>query len=404
MTAPTLTRAESRLARAIIVLGVILVATGMRPALTSVGPVLDRIGLDTGLSGASLGLLAAVPLLAFAAVSPLVHRVSLRWGIDATLLAALILLTAGIGLRSVAGPVWLWGGTMIIGTAIAVINVLLPAVVKRDFPGHVSRMTASYSAVMNGAAAVASGLSVPLADLLPAGWRTALIIWAAPALIAAIAWLLRLRLTRARSDAGVVAALPEPPRGGTMWRSVLAWQVTLAMGLQSTIFYILATWLPSILTDRGLSPAAAGLHLLILQVAGMIASFTIGSTLSRWRDQRAIGVLLGVGMIIAALGLLLVPALALLWVIIAGMSSGTSIMLALSLIGLRTRTAGQTTRLSGMAQSIGYLLAACGPVTAGWLHTTTGDWPAVLILVVVLAAGHGTAGYLAGRNRYTHPA
>lgn len=387
----------------IIVLGVILVATGMRPALTSVGPVLDRIGLDTELSGASLGLLAAVPLLAFAAVSPLVHRLSLRWGIDTTLLAALILLTAGIGLRSVAGPAWLWGGTMIIGTAIAVINVLLPAVVKRDFPGHVSRMTASYSAVMNGAAAVASGLSVPLADLLPAGWRTALIIWAAPALIAAIAWLLRLRVTRERHD--LAAAVAEPaPRGGTMWRSGLAWQVTLVMGLQSTIFYILATWLPSILTDRGMTPAEAGLHLLILQVAGMIASFTIGSTLSRWRDQRAVGVLLGVGMIIAALGLLLVPDLALLWVIIAGMSSGTSIMLALSLIGLRTRTASQTTRLSGMAQSVGYLLAACGPVTAGWLHSATADWPAVLILVALLAAGHGTAGYLAGRHRYTHPA
>ncbi|WP_152365888.1 CynX/NimT family MFS transporter [Microlunatus speluncae] len=402
---PTLTRSESRLARVIIVLGVVLIATSMRPALTSVGPVLDRIGLDTGLPATGLGLLAAVPLLAFAAISPLVHQVAVRWGIDRTLLFALLLLAVGVGTRSIAGPVWLWAGTMIIGTAIAVINVLLPAVVKRDFPGQVPRMTASYSAVMNGSAAVASGLSVPLADLLPADWRGALVVWSGPALIAAIAWLLRIRVLRHRASAGpgvpVVAPRPVDPER-TMWRSALAWQVTLTMGLQSTIFYILVTWLPTIEVDRGLPPALAGLHLLIMQVAGMVAGWTIGSTLSRWRDQRAVGVLLGAGMIIAMIGILVAPAVILLWVIIAGMCSGSSIMLALTVIGLRTRTAAQTTRLSGMAQSVGYLMAAGGPIAGGWLHTVTGDWQAVLILIIVLAAGHGTAGYLAGRNRHTH--
>lgn len=389
----------------IIVLGVVLVATSMRPALTSVGPVLDRIGLDTGLPATGLGLLAAVPLLAFAAISPLVHRVTVRWGIDRTLLTALLLLAAGVGLRSVAGPVWLWGGTMIIGTAIAVINVLLPAVVKRDFPGHVPRITASYSAVMNGTAAVASGVSVPLAELLPADWRGALVIWSGPALIAAIAWLLRMRTLRRRAAReSATVAVPPSPVGPerTMWRSALAWQVTLTMGLQSTIFYILATWLPSIEVGHGLPPAVAGLHLLILQLAGMVTAWTLGSTLSRWRDQRAIGVSLAAGMIIAMAGILLAPAAMVLWVIIAGMCSGSSIMMALTLIGLRTRSATQTTRLSGMAQSVGYLMAAGGPIAAGWLHTRTGDWPPVLVLIIVLAAGHGIFGYLAGRDRHTH--
>lgn len=401
-----LTRSESHLARLIVVLGVVLVATGMRPALTSVGPVLDRIGLDTGLSAPGLGLLAAVPLLAFAAISPVVHGVTLRWGIDRTLLIALVLLAVGVGLRSIAGPVWLWGGTMIIGTAIAVINVLLPAVVKRDFAGQVPRITATYSAVMTGTAAIASGVSVPLAELLPGDWRGALVIWSGPALIAAIAWLLRTRALRrraAREDPSLVVPPPVVGPERTMWRSALAWQVTLTMGLQSTIFYILVTWLPSIETDQGLPPAEAGLHLLILQVAGMVAGWTIGTTLSRWRDQRAVGVIIAVGMIIAMIGILLGPAAMVLWVIIAGMCSGSSIMLALTLIGLRTRTATQTTRLSGMAQSVGYLMAAGGPIAAGWLHSRTGDWPPVLVLIIVLAAGHGVAGYLAGRTRHTHP-
>ena len=388
----------------IIVLGVVLVATSMRPALTSVGPVLDRIGLDTGLPATGLGLLAAVPLLAFAAVSPLVHRVTVRWGIDRTLLTALVLLAAGVGLRSIAGPVWLWGGTMIIGTAIAVINVLLPAVVKRDFPGQVPRITASYSAVMNGTAAIASGVSVPLAELLPADWRGALVIWSGPALIAAIAWLLRMRTLRRRTALEPAVDVPPPPVGPerTMWRSALAWQVTLTMGLQSTIFYILVTWLPSIEASHGLPPTVAGLHLLILQVAGMVAGWTIGSTLSRWRDQRAIGVIIAAGMIIAMVGILVAPAAMVLWVILAGMCSGSSIMLVLTLIGLRTRTATQTTRLSGMAQSVGYLMAAGGPIAGGWLHSLTGDWPPVLVLIIVLATGHGIAGYLAGRDRHTH--
>ncbi len=400
-----LTPTESRLARVIIVLGVVLVAASMRTPLTAVGPVLSRIGLDSGLSATGLGLLAAVPLLAFAAISPLVHRVSVRWGIDRTLFAALILLAAGVGSRSVAGPVWLWGGTLIIGTAIAVINVLLPAVVKRDFPGQVPRLTAGYTAIMNATAAIAAGVSVPLAELLPADWRGALVVWSGPALIAAIAWLLRIRAVR-RRDArrpAPVEVLPQPigPER-IMWRSALAWQVTLAMGLQSTIFYLLVTWLPSIEVDLGLPPAVAGLHLLIMQVAGMAAGWTIGSTLARWRDQRAVGVIIAGGMIIAMVGILVAPGVIVLWVIIAGMCSGSSIMLALTLIGLRTRTAAQTTRLSGMAQSVGYLIAAGGPVAGGWLHGLTGDWSAVLGLIIALSAGHGIAGYLAGRNRHTH--
>jgi CP family cyanate transporter-like MFS transporter len=260
---------------------------------------------------------------------------------------------------------------------------------------------------MTGTAAIASGVSVPLAELLPGDWRGALVIWSGPALIAAIAWLLRIRALRRRADRGDPALVVPPPVVGperTMWRSALAWQVTLTMGLQSTIFYILVTWLPSIETDQGLPPAEAGLHLLILQVAGMVTGWTIGTTLSRWRDQRAVGVIIAVGMIIAMIGILVAPAAMVLWVIIAGMCSGSSIMLALTLIGLRTRTATQTTRLSGMAQSIGYLMAAGGPIAAGWLHSRTGDWPPVLVLIIVLAAGHGVAGYLAGRTRHTHPA
>lgn len=387
-------------------LGILLVAACLRPAITSVGPLLTRIGDSLDLGAGSLGVLGAVPLLAFAGLSMLVHPLARRLGTDQAVLLSLIVLAAAIVFRSLPLPGALWIGTLLLGAGIAVCNVLVPTVVKRDYPRRVSPMTGAYSATMNGFAAGASGLAVPIAAGVIGGWRLALGISAVIAVAAAIVWALRMRrFAPAGTDTVRPPAATSRPvrRAGSIrppWRSPLAWQVTLHMGLQSTVFYVLATWLPSLESDAGLSGTAAGVHLLIYQAVGIPAGLFVTAIMARFVDQRAITPVVTVPVLIAMVGFLVSPSLMVLWVILAGMGNGCSIAIALSLIGLRSRTAEGTARLSGMAQSLGYLMAAGGPSLAGWLRQLTQSWTPVLTFVIGLTVGQAVFAFLAGRNRY----
>ena len=389
------------------VVGVLLVAACLRPAITSVGPVLDRIGATHGLSRGTEGLLAALPLLAFAAVSPLTHRLGLRLGMDRTVLAALGLLIIGILLRSSGGSVLLWIGTLLIGVAIAINNVLVPAVVKRDFGGRIAAVTGAYTAIMNTFAAIASGIAVPLAGVDLGGgpghdhdgWRTSIGIWAVLTAIGLVFWIARMRSTGDVTNTVPATLAPTGPHH-SVWRSPLAWQVTITMGLQSTVFYTMVNWLPSIEADAGVSPATAGLHLFLYQAIGILAALAASALMGRTRDQRLVASMINIPILAALAGMIIFPKLLAVWAVLAGLTSGGSITVALALIGLRTRLAADTARLSGMAQGVGYLLAAGGPVAAGWLRQAIGSWTAVIMMLVVLTVLQGAAAYLAGRNRF----
>jgi CP family cyanate transporter-like MFS transporter len=171
------------------------------------------------------------------------------------------------------------------------------------------------------------------------------------------------------------------------------------MAAQSTSFYLMITWLPSIEADSGVSAATAGWHLFIFQVIGIVAGLIAGPVIRARADQRAIGAATGVFMLAAVAGLWLAPGVMLLWVTLVGISCGMSIVVALSLFGLRTRTAAGTARLSGMAQGVGYLIAAGGPFGAGALHQATGGWTAALLAEMGVAAAQILVGVLAGRDR-----
>lgn len=378
--------------QAVPLVAVLLVAASLRPALTSVGPLLATIGTDTGLGPASLGLLGALPVLGFALVSPFVQLPRRRLGTERLMLLALAVLAAGILLRSLPAAAALWAGTALIGAAIAVGNVLLPSILKRDHAARISALTGAYSFTLGAAAAIASGLAVPLTALLLGNWRLALALWAVPVLVTLLVW------RRATAGAAPEPAAIVPAGTRPLWRSAAAWQVTGFMGLQSTTFYLLITWLPTMEASRGISAAATGWHLVLFQGAGIVSGLGVSAVMQRSNGQRLLAVLISLAMGTAALGALLDPALVLLWVALAGVSSGSALVVALSLIGLRSRSTAQTAKLSGMAQAFGYLLAAGGPAAAGWLRDGTGSWGPVLGLLATLAAVQAVVALFAGRN------
>jgi len=383
-----------RMAHAYLLVTVLVVAANLRGAITAVGPVIDDLGDDQGLSAGALGLLGAVPLLTFAVVSPLVHGLARRLGTEPAVGVALWALAAGTALRSVvAVPGSLWVGTVLLAAAIAVGNVLVPALVKRDFPDHVPTVTGVYSAVMSGFAAIASGIAVPLAAI--GGWQLALGAWAGLALLGALLWLPRTRAHTPPPD-------DDPqPLGVAPWSSATAWQVALYMGLQSSVFYLLVTWLPQIEHDRsGTTHSAAGWLLFAMQIVGILAGLATGPILHRRHDQRAVAAGVSALMVVAAAGLIVAPGAHVVWVLVAGVSAGASLVVALSLFGARTRTAHDAGRLSGMAQGVGYLIAAGGPTVAGLLHDATGTWVTTLALVACVASAQLVVGLLAGRDRY----
>jgi MFS transporter, CP family, cyanate transporter len=378
--------------RVLVIAGIILVAANLRGALTSVGPLLETIRRDVGLTAGQAGLLSALPLLTFAVFSPQVPKLARRVGMERLLWIALAVLTGGIVLRSLPVPGLLWVGTVLLGMAIAVGNVLLPALLKRDFPDRVAPMTSLYSVTMGVVGAIVSGFAVPLAGGLPGGWRTALGCLAGLALIAFAVWTPQILGRRSRP-----ATLPVT-LGRTPWRSGLAWQVTAYMGLQSFGFYIVLAWFPAIMTSNGVSEENSGWLMLVLQVLGVTMSATIPLVANKMRDQRLLAAAGSALSLTGYLGMLLAPGLVLLWAIVVGLASGICFVLALLFFTLRAADSFGAAALSGMAQSIGYLFATSGPVLFGALHDMTSGWTLPLILLMIAAFVQACVGLWAGRN------
>jgi MFS transporter, CP family, cyanate transporter len=377
--------------KGLLLVGIVLIAANLRGAITAVGPLVGAIRGDTGVSNFLLGMLTTLPLLAFAALSMLAPKLARRFGTERTLVAAMLVLAGGIALRAVPWLGALYAGTIILGLAIAAGNVLLPSLIKREFPQSVGTMTGLYTGFMNCFAALASGVSIPLAVGLNLGWRDALLCWAFLALVAAVIFLPQAR--RSAQAAGVASTAAV--KSGGLWRSKVAWQVTFFMGLQSTLFYVSVAWVPAILHDRGMSASAAGWMLSLMQFVSLPPTFLVPMYAGRRPSQRRYVVATVVSVLAGYAGLLSGgTSLLALWVVLIGMAQGASISLALMFIGVRSPNARVAAELSGMAQSIGYLLAAAGPILFGFLHDVTNGWNVpivflILVAILVLLAGLG---------------
>ncbi|HHD7489029.1 TPA: CynX/NimT family MFS transporter [Klebsiella oxytoca] len=380
----------------LLIAGILLIATTLRVAFTGAAPLLDAIRSEYGLTTAQTGLLTTLPLLAFGLVSPLAAGVARRFGIERSLLLAMILICLGIGLRSLPFVSLLFIGTAVIGCGIALGNVLLPGLIKRDFSQHVAKMTGAYSLTMGGAAALGSAMVVPLA-LAGLGWRGALLTLMVFPLLALFVWLPQ---SRRQATAPLTGSGAIHNRG--IWRSALAWQVTLFLGINSLVYYVIIGWLPAILQSIGYSEAQAGSLHGLLQLATAAPGLAIPLILHRLKDQRGIAVLVAMMCAVSALGLWFLPSQAVMWTLIFGFGSGATMILGLTFIGLRASSAHQAAALSGMAQAVGYLLAACGPPVMGKIHDASGDWHIPLIAVALISVVMAVFGALAGRDREIH--
>jgi MFS transporter, CP family, cyanate transporter len=377
--------------------GIVLLAANMRSALTSVAPLIGQIRMDTGISNGVAGLLLTLPLLAFGVLSPVVPQLARRFGMERMLLASLLLLAAGIVVRSAGTVAVLFLGTAVLGAAIVVGNVLLPALVKREFPQRVGLMTSVYTTALGISGALAAGVSVPLAQLPGVGWRRSLALWALPSFVAAVAWLPHLR----RSDQPENASTQNSQGGSSMWRSALAWQVTLFMGLQSLAYYVTLTWLPEILQEDGMSATRAGWMLGVTQAVAIVTIFFAPVIASRRPSQQGV-VAAAVSLSFAGtLGLLVAGSTAsVLWVVLLGLGQGACFSLALTFFALRAPDSQHAATLSGMAQTFGYLLAAAGPFLFGVLRDATHAWTVPLALLLAITVCLLIAGLGAGRDAY----
>ncbi|MFE0376116.1 CynX/NimT family MFS transporter [Streptomyces inhibens] len=379
-------------------IGVVLLALNLRPALVAVSPLAGTIREDSGMSAAATSLLTALPLLCFGLLAPLAPRLGRRWGMERSLLGTMALICAGTALRMLDSVVALFAGTVVIGAGIAVANVLLPGLIKRDFPARAGLMTGLYSMSLFGGAALAAGITVPVQQAAGLSWQTTLACWGSLAVLALLVWLPRVR-SRTRVPAAAARQAAHPVRG--LWRDPLAWQVTGYMGLQSLSYYAAAAWLPTILTDAGMSPGDAGWMLSFSSLLGITGSFLAPVVVGR---RIRAGVLAAVGALLCAagfVGVLLAPADGVyLWMVLLGLGQGAAISLALLFIVQRAPDARHTAQLSSMAQCFGYILAATGPAVLGAVHDASGSWTVPLAVLLALLLPQIAMGRLAARPRH----
>lgn len=375
--------------RAVLVVGIVLAALNLRPALAGVSPLLPEIMADLALTPTAGGLITTVMVVCLGVAAPLAPWLIRRVGLEATILYGLTVLAGGLLARSAGGVAALYLGAAVAGCAIAVLNTVMPALVRHHFPDRVGVLTGVYVTGLVLGAALAAGLTVPVEQAIGGGWRPAA---AAGALLAGLALLLWLPLARRAAD-----PVPEYPLR-TLLRSRVTWFVTGFMGLQSLTFYASLAWLPAVLRDSGVDTADAG-YLLGLANLAQIAT-TLAAPILAARAASQAGYVAVAAALTAAgyLGLFLAPTTAgWLWAVLLGFGQGASIALALLLIALRAPLATAVTALSSVAQSLGYVLAATGPVLIGSLRQASGGWTVPLAAVLSILVAQLALGLRAGR-------
>ncbi|MDF1752088.1 MAG: MFS transporter [Verrucomicrobiales bacterium] len=390
-----MTRPQSLWKNILLFSGILFIALNLRPAVTSISPLAERMRLD-GLSRETIGSMTTIPLILFSLAGLWAGWLGSRFGLARTLGSGLLIIGTGCYVRSLGetDAFFRIGGTILIGTGIALGNVLLPGLVKSRFPNHIGPMTSLYSTGMNLGAAFGFAAAVPLADFLAGGWNASLASWGIFAGITLLIWIPQMLPAPARHSGA-------SPLGGViaLARQRRAWQVAIFMGLQSAVFYSTVSWLPTLLQFRGMSEAGAAGWVTALQIAGCVASLVV-PTLAGKSPSQSLWITVCLLFNAASIaGILFLPySLVGIAVLTLGLGVNASFGMALLLIALRSRDARTAASLSSLAQAVGYLIAAPGPWMVGWLSETAGGWPLAMGAVVIIALTAAIIGWFAGRS------
>ena len=392
---PVVSATRSRFSRIILGISLVLIAFNLRPLFSSASTLLPEIRDQIGLSAFGASLLTTLPVVCLGVFSPLAPRLADRFGAEKTLGVMMLLLTIGTALRGLHAAIPLFLGTALAGGCIAVGNVLLPGLVKRDFQNRTALMTGFYTMALCGGAAAAAGLTLPIKDA-SGSYSIGLAIWALPALLVFLLWLPQNFSTHAKR-----AKIRVSVKG--LWQDRLAWNVTLFTGLQSALAYCVFGWLVPILRERGLDGVTAG-GIVSVSVMVQAAACIIAPQLAvRGKDQRLVNATFVFVAVIALFGLLFAPLETVwLWAILQGVGQGSLIALAMTTIVLRSGSPQIAAHLSGMAQFVGYCLAAIGPLLVGLIRAFTGSFSASALLFLALGMGAAWHGWRAGRNLHVN--
>ena len=379
--------------QAFLILGIILISINLRTSIASVGPLIPFIREDLGISNGLAGFLTTLSLLTFAVFSLFAPSIGKKLGHGKAIFLGILLLAVGVVVRVLGGIELLYIGTALTGIGIVIANVLMIPFFKARLPEKIGLMTAILSTGMSLFAAVASGISVPLAVDLGLGWRGSLASWVILMVLALLVWIPQMSSRNAGQQGDLLKAK-------NVWKSKLAWQVTLFMGAQSVMYFTMVTWVPDMLIARGISPVKAGLALSYMQLISLIGTFFVPNLLIRLKEQSNVILIVGIGYLIGYSALFIqneVVTFAALTII--GIGSGASLSIAYTLISLRSAEDLTTAKLSGMVQSAGYILAALGPLVFGISLDLFDNWNILIWFLLIMTIQFVVFGLPAGRNR-----
>lgn len=374
---------------AFLLLFIFLVALNLRGPVTGLPPLLDRISTDLNLSSSQSGLLTSLPLLAFGFFAPVASWLTRHFRIERILASGVGLIAIGMIIRTFGSISTLYIGAIFIGAGIAIGNVLLPSLLKREFPHYVVQLTAIYVLMMSIGGFLMSSLAVPLSlyaeqpafhlpinSLSMSGWSFALACQSVLILLPLVVWF-SCKITQHQ-----IPQTSNADMATSVWRSKTAWQVASFLAVNSLINYIVVAWVPAILMSHGYTDSTAGLYHGYLQLAGAMPSLILAPFIHRLGSHRRL-CLSATGLTTLSLaGFIFVPSWSGVWSVSFGFGVSMGFILGLSFVSLRTNSPKQAAALSGMAQLIGYTLAAIGPVLIGALYDWQQSWTTPLYVML----------------------
>ena len=377
----------------LLILGIILISINLRTSIASVGPLIPFIREDLGISNGLAGFLTTLSLITFAVFSLFAPSLGKKLGHGKAIFLGISLLSIGVVIRVLGGIELLYLGTALTGIGIVTANVLMIPFFKARIPEQIGLMTALLSTGMSLFAAIASGVSVPLAVDLGLGWRGSLVSWVVLMVLALIVWIPQLK-PQATQQSGSI----KPAKN--VWKSLLAWQVTLFMGAQSVMYFTMITWLPDMLIARGMSPINAGIALSYMQLISLIGTFFAPNLLMRLKQQSGVVLIVGIGYLVGYGSLFITNEIVTFAALtIIGIGSGASLSIAYTLISMRTAEDLTTAKLSGMVQSAGYVLAALGPLVFGISLDLFDNWNILIWFLLAMTVQFIVFGWPAGRDK-----